>query len=382
MKNAVIIPAEQDRLQNNWPSLQVIGQGLERNYDSFLKNKVKIEAPFSMASHDFEKFQESIAKLPMQSRLIFPYALPKQVRLLKPLLSLVEEKNFQCRVHLYGDFFQQWPEWKDLLERMPQKNFNVAVLSSRFAEVISRTIQASQDILTIIPGLDLSSFSFDENRRVQVRKKMNLQKDELLIATVSRINERKGFFRNFEVVKELSKKQKVRWVVAGDFDDWNLPYGGEVFPAGYTFASITQFLKTENPKFEIEFLGHIEPAQVSALCDAADLFLHRSQSFEEDFSLAAREALASGLPCLFDNWGPFSDLVKYENALFEEQNLAAKIKAFAVQRKSLSQKVIQAMKIADQKSFLNFLSLPMSFDSEKMKPLDMKQFTQIMKGTP
>ncbi len=381
MKNALIIPSSKDRAQNNWPSLQMIGRGLEDTYSSCLDEEIKIEAPYSGNLPDLGIFKEAISKLPDQSCLIFPYAIPKQVSLINPLLPLIHKKNLQCKVHLYGDFFQQWPEWKEMLERMAQGHFSAAALSSRFSQIIARTLNSKQGISVLVPRLNLSPFAFNETHRQQIRTNMNLKADEILILTVSRINDRKGFFRNYEIVKGLSKRHKVRWIVAGDFDDWNLPYAGEVFPAGYTFSAVTQFLKSQKPGFKIDFLGHVEPSEVADLTQAADLFLHRSRSFEEDFSLAGREAIANGLPCLFENWGPFADLDSYENVALQNQSLSSLLGYSLQKRKSLSQAAIDRMKSVDQKRFLNFLVSSTSFDAKKIKPLEVNQFAQIMDGS-
>ena len=380
MKNAIIIPSAKDHIQNNWPSLQMIGQSLEETYDSFLKDKVKIKAPFSGASQDSQEFIQTVGRLPDHSHLIFPYAIPKQVRLIKPLLTLIKNKSLKCRVHLYGDFFQQWPDWKDLLGKVPDENFNLAALSERFSQVIANTLSSPKNIQVLIPSLNLTSWAFDRSLRGKVRSKMNLQNDELLILTVSRINECKGFFRNYEVVKNLSKNHKVRWVLAGDFDDWNLPYAGEVFPAGYTFSSIIRFLSSQKSNFQIEFLGHIESAEVKDLSHAADLFLHLSRSFEEDFSLAAREAIANGLPCVLEDWGPFVDLASYDNVLLGARGLENLLHVSLEDREKFSRDAIHKMRSIDQKRFLDFLSSSMSFESTKINHLNLEQFKHAMEG--
>lgn len=369
MKYALIVPSEKDRAQKNWPSLQMIGQGLEKAYRSALKDAVVIEAA-SMAA---------LEKLPDKSCLIFPYAIPKQVHLIDPMVPLIHRKNLQCRVHVYGDFFQQWSEWRALLGKIKQGQFAAAALSSRFAQIIGRTLQTESDIPVLVPGLNLSSFAFNEGRRQKTRKELGLKSDELLILTVSRINDQKGFFRNYEVVEKLSKKHKVRWIIAGDFDDWNLPYAGEVFPAGYTFSTTMQFLKSQKPKFEINFMGHVAPARVSDLTQAADLFLHLSRSFEEDFSLAGREALASGLPCLFEDWGPFVDLTEYSHATLREKDISS-VLGKSKERALNSEKAVERMKNAEYRKFLTFLSSSTHFDSRKMKALDVDQFSSIMEG--
>jgi len=139
------------------------------------------------------------------------------------------------------------------------------------------------------PGVDRSLFHPDEQgaARGRLRRDAGIREDEFVLITVGRLIEGKGLSFLLRCMRRLRERgEEVRLVIAG---------GG----------ALESRLKREAAGLldAVRFTGHITKPSVAAQLQAADCFCLMSDY--ENYSNAAVEAMATGLPVLASRVGGF-----------------------------------------------------------------------------
>lgn len=176
---------------------------------------------------------------------------------------------------------------------LPQKFLKWYVIyeSARFANRCSQIIAPSQSIknlligygvktdIEVLPtGIDIKKFK-NAAGRFEVRKNFGIEKDEILLITVSRITKEKNIEFLLRVFSRLYKNKNLKYMIAGSGED---------------LERLKQIAKDLKISDRVIFAGTISHSQVPDYFKAGDVFMHSSLS--ETQGLIIIEAMAAGLP--------------------------------------------------------------------------------------
>ncbi|MCD6377529.1 MAG: glycosyltransferase [Planctomycetes bacterium] len=144
----------------------------------------------------------------------------------------------------------------------------------------SRTHLPSNMYQVIYNGIDTNQYRPDSQSRERFRERLQIEKDELLISFVGRLDYQKNpqmFLKAVEIVRKRHGNIKV--AIAGD---------------GPEARAVERFLREGNNAQWATWLGFTD--EVPALLNASDIFVLPSRW--EGFGLSAAEAMATGLPVI------------------------------------------------------------------------------------
>ena len=133
------------------------------------------------------------------------------------------------------------------------------------------------DKITLIPnGCDASKFYFSEEKRLEYRKKFNVDEDCVVFMTVGLVIDRKGQFDTLKILETLDIKYQY-WIIGN----------------GPDFEPIKQYVAEHNLENKVRLLGYISETELYQYHSASDVYAHASTM--EGQSLAEIEAYSSGL---------------------------------------------------------------------------------------
>lgn len=132
-------------------------------------------------------------------------------------------------------------------------------------------------------GINLIEYSFDKNKRKEVRKKLNINENILLLGNVSRLSEVKN---HKYIIKIASKLLHL-----------NIPFKVVFVGDGELEDQLKELCKLHNLENYFLFLGNRN--DVPDLLQAIDIILH--PSLYEGLPLSLIEAQAVKLPCIISN---------------------------------------------------------------------------------
>ena len=136
----------------------------------------------------------------------------------------------------------------------------------------------SKDKVSIVPnGADCDKFYYDQERRLSLRKEMNVGEDVKVLLTVASVQERKG---QYAFVKLLSNLEDVK------FQYWIIGKGGDM-------ERIREYVKNNRMEDRIKLLGYHSADELYAYYSAADIYAHVST--QEGQALCDIEANATGM---------------------------------------------------------------------------------------
>lgn len=133
--------------------------------------------------------------------------------------------------------------------------------------------------------IDISQYQFDQKTREKCRREIEVAEDCLVLGTVGRMNIVKNQMYLLEIMKELKQSHKnIKLIIIG---------------TGALEEEIRKKIISEQLEKQVFLLG--ERRNVNQWLQAMDVFL--MPSLHEGFPIAAIEAQAAGLPCMFaDNF--------------------------------------------------------------------------------
>ncbi len=138
-------------------------------------------------------------------------------------------------------------------------------------------------------GIDLSSFTVSDKTRIQKRKELELEENDIALISVGELNENKN---NRIVIEAMSKIEynKLHYFLCG---------------VGSCETELRNLAESFGVNKQVHFLGYRN--DVKDLYQASDIFI--MPSFREGLSRSIMEAMASGLPCVVSNVRGNTDLV-------------------------------------------------------------------------
>ena len=148
----------------------------------------------------------------------------------------------------------------------------------------------------ISTGVDLKSIN--ENPKRDVREELGLNKDDLVLLTLSRVAPEKKINKIISILPDILKKfPRVKFVIAGD---------------GPAMEDLKKQVDQENLKDTVIFAGNVEHSDVGNYYRMANLFVSASDT--ETQGLTYMEALAAGTPCVVYS-------TDYTQEIFDEPEL-------------------------------------------------------------
>ena len=154
----------------------------------------------------------------------------------------------------------------------------------------------------IYHGVNRQYFKFDESKRTEVRKKLNIKQEEFLVLYVGILYRHKDILTLIDAIpKVLRNNGYVKFLIIGRGDQYK------------EMIEKIKELKMDDYVITKEFVEDI-----SAYYSAADLFV--MPSTREEFGLVYIEAMACGLPVIAANAYVAPEVVGDAGLLFEPRN--------------------------------------------------------------
>lgn len=137
-----------------------------------------------------------------------------------------------------------------------------------------------EDKITLIPnGIDSSKFYFSPEKRLEFRKKYDVEDDCIVFITVGLVIDRKGQFDTLKILESLGIKYQY-WIMG----------------KGPDYDSIQQYVSEKHLETKIRLFGYVSDKDLYQYHSAADVYAHASTM--EGQSLAEIEAFSTGLKVL------------------------------------------------------------------------------------
>jgi glycosyltransferase involved in cell wall biosynthesis len=144
---------------------------------------------------------------------------------------------------------------------------------------------------TIYNGLDPTNYQSTVDERWEMRKKLNVSKNEIMLLTTGNLTSVKGHSVLIKAIAQLIKKSlPVKCFIAGQ---------------GELHGELEHLIKKENLQPYCELLGY--RSDVRQLLSATDIFV--MPSLNEALSYSIQEALAAGKPVVASNVGGIPEVI-------------------------------------------------------------------------
>ena len=163
-------------------------------------------------------------------------------------------------------------------------------------------------------GIDTSQYRSDKQIRIEKRKELGLEVDDIALVSMGDLIERKNYPVAIEAIAKVGKPN-LHYFICGQGSDKE------------KLISLADNLKI---KGQIHFLGY--RTDIKELLQAADIFLFTS--LQEGMSRSLMEAMASGLPCIVSRIRGNVDLLEdkkggYLVSVNDVKEITAKLQALA-----------------------------------------------------
>lgn len=312
--------------------------GVSRFIQDFSKVAIKENKEFYVIGSTLKSCDEEISnifnikplfkiKMPFYNSLdlVFPNFLKihKKIKELKPSLMHISTPGFvglaaliSCKIlkiPIVGIYHTDFPSYlyqntKSKIVLFITKTF-LKFFYASFRKLFSRTNEykkilidelnfKSEDLLTLIPGIDLTKFNKSYNDET-IWEELNLKNNNLKVLYVGRVSVEKSVDKLIEFWKEANFKN-IDLCLAGDLE----------------FNVNKEYLKTYN----IHFLGRVKGEKLSKLYASSSLFLFPSTT--DTLGQVVMEALASGVPVIVSNKGGPKEFVSEKfGYVFDIENM-------------------------------------------------------------
>lgn len=160
-------------------------------------------------------------------------------------------------------------------------------------EKAGKDIFGNKEFYILNNAIDVDRFKYNYDIRIDIRKKYNIDDDCFIIGTVCRYSLQKNPIFMLDIIKEIKKYRKVKFLWVGASND----YAKEIF----------EYIEKNNLKNDVILVGMV--SNPSIYYNAMDAFI--MPSFWEGLGITYIEAQANGLP----TYG--SDVVPQEASMTE-----------------------------------------------------------------
>ncbi len=243
------------------------------------------------------------------------------------LLGLKEKK------HIFS-LYMSAPPKKDPIHKFIYSRINAITSSS---EILNNRIKlnypiAKENVHLLRYGRDLSIYQKNAAERTEIRLKLNISQQDIVITTMCRIDPGKGvkeFAESFLLLPE-DIQNKVQFIIMGE------PTLAHIDPSGHKIfeeqaEKLYLWLQEFSQKPEIKQRIHLIPFQSHFVpyLNASDIFV--LGTYKETYSLSVLDAMAMELPVIGTNSGgtPEQVLNDQRGLLIEPRNTQAIAEAIA-----------------------------------------------------
>lgn len=189
-----------------------------------------------------------------------------------------------CNIKLRISHSHLAPKKKTLLEKGLAILTN-KVLTDRLAcgKEAGKFLYGNRKFIIINNAVDLNKFRFNEKKRVEIRKRLNIPQDSFVVGHVGRFDRQKNHTMIIKIFKTLINKYNHSYLML--IGDGNLK------------SSIEELVNENSLHNNVRFVGEVN--DVFNYLNALDVFI--LPSLFEGLSVSAIEAQANGVPCIFAN---------------------------------------------------------------------------------
>ena len=160
----------------------------------------------------------------------------------------------------------------------------------------------NKNVEAISSGVDEENFANPNGKGI--RDKYGIKEDEILLLLVSRLTKEKNVEFVFHSLKNILKKEKVKFLIVSD---------------GYLMPKLKGFCERENISEKVIFCGDVKREEIKNYFVASDIFVYGSKS--ETQGMIITEAMYAGLPIVAVNATGINSLVLNNgNGFLVEEN--------------------------------------------------------------
>ncbi|HEX7675441.1 MAG TPA: glycosyltransferase family 4 protein [Bdellovibrio sp.] len=301
-----------------WVSCRTIGSNLLKSYESYLgKDFISFDYNKHLDGKGVAELAASILRKKI-THLHFLDHLPHPIALITELFKQapIEKLPAFC-FHIYGDFTFYAPEWWVLSHLLKKCKAQYLCASERQIKLVQQLIKVPSDTISLCPfPVDTSYYHFAPTYRSEGRSKFKINDDEFVVLYTGRLSMQK----NVELAVQetfaffAKKKKKIKFLLAGNFDDMGAPFFGIYPQKGHQFQKIENLrMNIPEEQGEVHWIGSLNSEDLRLAYNAADLFISLSLYHDEDFGMSPAEAISCGLPCVLSDWGGYSGFAKHSD---------------------------------------------------------------------
>ena len=235
-----------------------------------------------------------------QHRLIHAHGHPYLTSLLAGRLAKFYGKPFVLTQHNtyieYNNIFNHIETLNDLA--VGKQNLNLAdkiiVISSATKEYVLRLGAKPSKVTLIYNGVDVSRFRIIPGKREEMRRKLGIPQDAIVVLTVRRLVYKNGVDTLLDCADIVVKKNpKIVFVAIGKGPD---------------MEKVRQRIEQLGIASNFRLTGFVSDADLPAYYNMADVFVLPSKS-GEGLPLVAMEAMACGLPVVATDVGGIKEIL-------------------------------------------------------------------------
>ncbi len=305
-------------------STALIHDELLKMYQRKVKNLIKL-TPTQIEGSSFSNLDSLIAKEQIDFIIILD-ANGLSVNSFKKIfkISPVISGNLKFVIYLYGDFRDKaefWMKRNNILQNHPVL---FVCLSEAHKVFIQKFLKSTGNVTSIPAPINEMTYEPSLTDRLAKRERLGIDKNGKLFIYAGRISMQKNFEILVQCFEQVLKKSPVKskLIIVGHFDEFGDPLFGKYWAFGYLELILLKYLN-RNIK-NIHFIPSVDQKELASLFNAADGFISASTHHDEDFGLAAAQALACGCHALLSNWGghkQFKNLLPKDVTLFKTVGL-------------------------------------------------------------
>jgi glycosyltransferase involved in cell wall biosynthesis len=276
----------------------------------------------------YQVTREIISEKPSAISFVDHRLSPMELLRFQDFVNFLREEKIKLLIHVYGSFIERLQEYKLVASIL--QGVDVTFLTGSGAQqkvVESFLMPFGSSVVTLPFPLKVEDYAFSSEARDATRQRLGFNNSDQLVLYLGRIS----FGKNVELALHAAqvareKNPALKFLVAGPFDDWSLPFSRKDFAShGYSAGVFTHTMKKLDPNGDwIRYHPPIPRDELQNIFSAADTLISLSTQRGEDFGMVVPEALSAGLPCLITAWGgyqefKFSPLVQYAPVILQQE---------------------------------------------------------------
>ena len=206
-------------------------------------------------------------------------------------LMIPDRYRSKLILHLHNDYLNcKTKKAKEIFDCYK----NIFTISNSLGKNV-QTIEKSDKVKTLYNGIDLSRFSFDEDKRRLFRAKYNIENDDFVFMYCGRIVPDKGAYEMAEAFSAIERKNVKLLIV-----------GGSGYSKNDESEYIRKIKKLDDDR--IIFTGFVPYSEISGLYSVSDAGVIPS-IVNDAFNLTVIEFFACGVPVIISDRGAMKELV-------------------------------------------------------------------------